>query len=66
MTLSAAVMSYMAAVSIVRDLLFAAKPDSKYNVREARFKIQRPPWFDFDTDAFSKELHEITRKSDDG
>lgn len=67
MTLSAAVMSYMAAMSIVGDLLFAAKPDSKHNnIREARFKVQRPPWFDFDTDAFSKKLHEITQKSDDG
>ncbi|MBY3297648.1 hypothetical protein HFO10_17135 [Rhizobium laguerreae] len=41
--LSDALAAYRAALAISRDLLFAAKPDSKYNVRQARFKIQQPP-----------------------
>ena len=45
MTLSKAVDAYGAALSIIRQVVFEAKPDTKYNVREARFKIQRPPWF---------------------
>ena len=56
MTLSKAVDAYGAALSIIRQVVFEAKPDTKYNVREARFKIQRPPWFDFDTSAFSATL----------
>ena len=56
MTLSKAVDAYGAALSIIRQVVFEAKPDTKYNVREARFKIRRPPWFDFGTSAFSKKL----------
>ncbi len=55
-TLSAAKAAYEAALPIIRDLLFEAKPDTEYNVREARFKIQRPPWFDFDTEGFSAQV----------
>ncbi len=55
-TLSNAADAYGAALSIIRQVLFEAKPDTVYNVREARFKIQRPPWFDFDTNAFRKKL----------
>ena len=59
MTLSKAVDAYGAALSIIRQVVFEAKPDTKYNVREARFKIQRPPWFDFDTSAISAKLRLI-------
>jgi hypothetical protein len=55
-TLAGAMASYRAALPIIRDLLFEAKPDTKVNAREARFKIQRPPWFDFDTQAFSDQI----------
>lgn len=55
-TLAQAISAYQASLPILRNIMFAAKPDSKYNVREARFKIQKPPWFNFDTDAFSAEL----------
>lgn len=57
MTLSKAADAYSAALSIIREVIFEAKPDTKYNLREARFKIRRPPWFDFDTNAFSENLH---------
>jgi hypothetical protein len=58
MLVPAAVAAYTAAVPLIRDLFFEAKPESKYNVREARFQMQRPPWFDFDADAFTKELRD--------
>lgn len=50
--LSTVVSAYMAALPIVRELLFEVKPESNYNIREARLKVQRPPWFDFDIEAF--------------
>ena len=56
MTLCKAANAYSSALSIIRQVVFEAKPDTKYNVREARFKIQRPPWFDFDTNVFRKKL----------
>ena len=56
MTLSKAADAYGAALSIIRQVVFEAKPDTEYNLREARFKIRRPPWFDFDTSAFSEKL----------
>ena len=59
MTLSKAVDAYGAALSIIRQVVFEAKPDTRYDVREARLKIQRPPWFDFDTSAFRGELHSM-------
>ena len=55
-TLSEAVGTYNAALSIIRQVLFEAKPNTEYNMREARFKIKRPPWFDFDISAFREEL----------
>ena len=56
MTLSDAKNAYSAALPIIRQVLFEATPDTKYDIREARFKIQRPPWFKFDTIAFSRDL----------
>ena len=56
MTLSKAADAYGAALAMIRQIVFEAKPGTEYNVREARFKIRRPPWFDFDTSAFSKKL----------
>jgi len=58
-TLSKAAAIYGAALSIIRQVVFEAKPSTEYNEREARFKIQRPPWFDFDTSAFSKKLRSM-------
>ena len=55
-TLSEAADAYGAALSIIQQVIFDAKPDTKFDVREARFKTRRPPWFDFDTGAFSREL----------
>ena len=55
-TLSKATGAYGAALSIIRQVVFEAKPETEYNGREARIKIKRPPWFDFDTRAFSKKL----------
>lgn len=55
-TLPTAADIYGAALSIVRQVVFGAKPDSQYNIREGRFKIRRPPFFDFDTDTFSEQL----------
>ena len=59
MTLSKAADVYGAALSIIRQVVFEAKPATKYNMREERFKIQRPPWFDFDTSAFSEQLRSM-------
>ena len=56
MALSTAADTYGAALSIVEQVVFDAKPDQKFDVRRARFKIKRPPWFDFDTEAFSEGL----------
>ena len=47
---------YGAALSIIRQVVFEGTPSSRYNVREARFEIQRPPWYDFDTSAFREKL----------
>ena len=54
--LSEAANAYGAALSVISKIVFEAKPNSEFNVREGRIKIQRPPWFDFDTDKFSKQL----------
>ena len=59
MTLSEATDAYAAALSIIRQVVFEAKPVTQYNVREARLKLQRPPWFDFDTAAFSRKLRSV-------
>lgn len=56
MTLSKAADAYNAALLIIRQVVFEVKPDTKYYTREMRFKIQRPPWFNFDTNAFSEKL----------
>lgn len=58
MTLSKAVDAYSSALSIIKQILFEAKPDAEYNIREARFKIQKPPWFNFDTRSFRECLRE--------
>ena len=55
-TLSEAVDAYNAALSIIRQVLFEAKPNTEYNMRNARIKIKRPPWFDFDISAFREDL----------
>lgn len=54
--LAASIAAYEAALAIVRDVLYAAKPDSEFDVREARFKMKRPPWFEFDSDEFREQL----------
>ena len=59
MTLSEATDAYGAVLSIIRQVVFEASPDTKNNMREARFKIQRPPWFDFDTSAFREKLRSM-------
>lgn len=57
-TLIRATEAYYAALSIIRQVTFEAKPDSKYSIREARFKIKLPPWFNFDTREFSQKLRQ--------
>ena len=42
-TLSEVADVYGAALSIIKQVVFEARPGRQYNVREARFKIQRPP-----------------------
>lgn len=61
--LADAMAAYRAALPIIRELLFEAKPDTKFDAREARFKIKRPPWFDFDTQAFMDQLRSRTSKA---
>ena len=50
---------YRAALSIIRQVVFEATTDTKYNMREARFRIKRAPWFDFDIRAFSRKLRSM-------
>lgn len=54
--------AYNSALHLVRDLAYHARPTGQYNVREARFKIALPPWFDFDIDSFKYNLKEIVTK----
>ena len=56
MTVSDASTTYAAALSIIKQVVFEARPDTQYNLREARFKLKRPPWFNFDSDEFSAGL----------
>lgn len=50
--LETAVGTYFAGLELIRDLLLQSTPDSKYDVRELRIKMRRPPWFGFDVDGF--------------
>lgn len=56
MMLSKAIDAYDAALLIIRQVAFEAKLGTKDNMRETRFKIQRPPWFNFDISAFREKL----------
>jgi len=58
--------AYEAALYIIRDILFEAKPSTEYNFRDARFKIQRPPWFDFDTEGFLTQLRSAMNSGESG
>ena len=42
-TVSDASVAYAAALSIVKQVVFEARPDTQYNLREARFKLKKPP-----------------------
>ncbi len=48
-TLSRAIDAYRSSLSVIQQIAFEAKPDSKSNIRAARFKLKLPPWFNFDT-----------------
>lgn len=54
--LSSAMKAYGAALAIVEQVVFDAKPNKKIDVRRARFKMKRAPWFDFNTEAFREAL----------
>ena len=58
MSLSKASKGYAAALGIIQQAAFDAKPDTRLNYREARLLLQRPPWFDFDTQGFSAKLRD--------
>lgn len=51
-TLETAVATYFAGLELIRELLLEATPDTKYNGRELRIQLRRPPWFEFDADGF--------------
>ena len=53
-----------AALSIIRHVVFEANPDSRFDLRETRFKLLRLPRFDFDTTSFTKSLRSIPPVSD--
>lgn len=55
MKLSKAVETYRAALSIIRQVISEANPKTDCNVRDVRFKIRRPPWFNLDTCGLSKK-----------
>lgn len=54
-----ALVAYEAALELVKQIVYEARPELKYNLRQARFQIQTPPWFDFDTTAFKKKLKQV-------
>ena len=58
MSLSEAADGYAAALEIIQKAAFDAKPDSSLNYRNARLLLERPPWFDFDTEGFSAKLRD--------
>lgn len=60
-----AIGAYNSALHLVRNLAYHARPTGEYNVREARFKIKLPPWFDFDIDSFKLDLKAIVNKIND-
>lgn len=51
-TLETAAATYFTGLELVQGLLLEATPDTKYNVRELRMQLKRPPWFGFDVDGF--------------
>ena len=66
-TLSQATGVCRAALSIIRQVVFKAGRDIKLDFREGRILMRRPPYFDFDTDEFSKQLRckrRVARGSD--
>jgi hypothetical protein len=52
LTLGTAVATYFAGLEVIKGLLLEATPETKYNVRELRIQLQRPPWLGFDVDGF--------------
>ena len=58
MSLSKTADGYAAALEIIQKASFDAKPDSRLNYRDVRLLLQRPPWFDFDTEGFSAKMRD--------
>jgi hypothetical protein len=62
--LETAVGTYFAGLELIRDLLLESTPDGKYDVRELRMKMRRPPWFGFDVDGFIAAMRSRSDPSD--
>ena len=60
--LADAIETYHAGIEIVCNLVSQATPKGKFNIKEARFQIKTPPWYDFDGDAFLKKLKPFMTK----
>lgn len=62
--LEIAAAAYQAGLAIIQILAYDSRPEAKYNVREARFQIQTPPWFNFDGQEFRNSLSKSEVKDD--
>ena len=56
LSLSEALAAYDAALEIIAMVVYEARPARQMNVRNARFLIKQPPFFEFDTDTFIEQL----------
>lgn len=57
--------AYQAGLRIIKILAYKSRPDVEYNVREARFQIQTPPWFKFDRQEFRNSLSKDKDEEDE-
>ena len=58
MTLPRAIDGYEAALAIIKQAVFEAKPDTEFGFRDARIEVKRHPMFDFDIEEFRKQLRD--------
>lgn len=56
MELKDVIEAYDAGLAVISQTVEACTPDHKFNIRQARFQIKKPPWFEFDRDEFLSSL----------
>lgn len=60
-TIEEGLKAYRSSLEIIEKLAFAIQTKGKYNVREARFLLKKPPWFTYDTRSFLKALKDADK-----